>query len=197
MADAADFSPSDSESGILHRAQSGDERAFESLMRAHYESTFRMACSILRDEHEARDVCQEVWVTVWRRLGGFRGEAKFSTWLHPIVVRRAIDRLRTRQRWYRRFLPLGGGEEESASAVAEPAAPESPPEEAERNERRRVFERAVTNLSPKLRVVLALREIEELSYEDMASTLHLRVGTVMSRLFNARRQLARQLEKLP
>ena len=197
MADAAVIPPSDFESEILHRAQSGDERAFEMLMRAHYESTFRLACSILRDEHEARDACQEVWVTVWRSLGSFRGEARFSTWLHPIVVRRAIDRLRSRQRWYRRFLPLLGGGDDDTPAPPEPATTGTPLDEAERDERRQMFEHALALLSPKLRVVLALREIEGLSYEDMARALHLRVGTVMSRLFNARRQLARQLEKLP
>src|SRR6185295_5652904 len=75
-------------------------------MRNQYEPVFRQVNSILRDEHSARDVCQEIWLTVWKNLGTFRGEAKVSTWIHPIATRRAIDHLRGRKRWLNRFIPF-------------------------------------------------------------------------------------------
>lgn len=148
MADATEIPQPDSESGILHRAQAGDERAFELLMRAHYERTFRLAHAILRDEHEARDACQETWITVWRSLKSFRGDSKFSTWLHPIAVRRAVDHLRSRRRWYHRFLPMLTHADD-VSAASEPAAPDNPQEEAGRNERRQYFEQALAGLPPR------------------------------------------------
>ena len=83
---------------LLSRARTGDEAAFGAIMRAHYERTFRLVYSIVRHEHDARDVCQEIWLTVWRELPRYRGDAKFSTWLHPIATRRALDHLRKRRR---------------------------------------------------------------------------------------------------
>lgn len=98
------------EQALLRRAHAGDPDAFGTLMQSHYEPVFRLVQSIIRDEHAARDVCQEIWLAAWRNLKSFRGEAKFSTWIHPIAVRRAIDHLRRRRRWYTRFLPFLPGE---------------------------------------------------------------------------------------
>jgi RNA polymerase sigma-70 factor (ECF subfamily) len=186
---------------LLRRAQAGDEDAFGELMRAHYEPTFRLIYSIIHDEHAARDVCQEVWVSVWRNISKFRGDAKFSTWIHPIAVRRSIDYLRGRQRWFKRFLPFLPGDDKDSDQpgprTPEPVAETNPREETERHESRERFERALASLPPKHRAVLALREINGLSYDEIASTLSIRRGTVMSRLFNARRMLAKKLGDLP
>lgn len=191
----------ESEPDLVRRAQAGEDAAFGVLMRAHYETTFRLVQSILRDEHASRDVCQEVWLTVWRNLGKFRGEAKFSTWIHPIAVRRAIDHLRSRRRWLDRFLPfLTGDEAESdqpGPRTPEPVADDSPRDNLDREERKQRFERALQALPPKHRAVLALREINGLSYDEIAAALSIRRGTVMSRLFNARRMLAQKLGELP
>lgn len=186
----------DAEAELLRRAQSGDEAAFGEIVRAHYEPVFRRVVSIIRNEHDARDVSQEIWLTVWQSLNDYRGEAKFSTWLFSIATRRAIDHLRKRQRWFSRFLPFLTSE--STEAMAEPvsSAP-GPRDQLESNERDARFERAIAALPPKLRAVLAMREIEGLSYEEIAETLGCRPGTVMSRLFNARRQLAQKLGELP
>ena len=89
MPDPAELTP-DAERALVQRASAGDEEAFGTLMRSHYEPVFRLVAAMLRDEHGARDVCQEIWLTVWKNLGTFRGDAKFSTWLHPIATRRAI-----------------------------------------------------------------------------------------------------------
>lgn len=192
----------EAERELIARAQSGSEEAFGRLMRQHYPPIFRLVNSILRDEHSARDVCQEVWISVWKRLGTFRGEARFSTWLHPIATRRAIDHLRSKKRWLNRFIPFLSDTTETDGTDAmghrTPTAPEAadasdPRQEVERDERNARFERAIAALPPKHRAVLALREIQGLSYEEIASHLGLARGTVMSRLFHARRQLAQKL----
>lgn len=186
---------SDAELGaLIERARGGDEAAFGVLVRANYEPVFRLVYSIVRNEHDARDVCQEVWIAAWRAIGSFRGDAKFTTWLHPIATRRAIDHLRSRKRWVTRFLPFL-----SSDGMEAPGADDSPDprEVAEASERTQRFERAIASLPPKHRAVLALREIEGLSYEEIAETMKLRPGTVMSRLHNARRLLARKIGDAP
>lgn len=182
---------SDSEtSALIQRARGGDETAFGALVRANYEPVFRLVFSIVRNEHDARDVCQEVWIAAWRAIANFRGDARLTTWLHPIAVRRSIDFLRGRRRWIARFLPFlseDGHEPPGADTTPDPR------EAAEATERSERFERAIASLPAKHRAVLALREIEGLSYEEIARTMKLRPGTVMSRLHNARRMLARKI----
>lgn len=165
-------------------------------MRSHYEAVFRVIYSILRNEHDARDVSQEVWLKIWQELPKFRGESKFTTWVHPIAVRRSLDHLRKRRRWFDRFLPFGTGDDKHPS-VAEPSTDFTSRDEAEGSERAALLHRALDSLPPKHRAVLALRELQGLSYEEIATAMSLPVGTVMSRLYHARRQLAQKLKKSP
>lgn len=196
----ADASMAETDLDLVRRAKAGDEAAFGDLVRNHYDAAFRVALSILRHEEDARDVCQDVWVTVWRKLAVFRGEAKFSTWLHPIVVRRSLDHLRKRRRWFDRFLPFRdeSGESDVAGdntpSAPEPVEEDTPRDEAERRERDARFERVLATLPPKHRTVLTLREVQGLSYEEIARAMNCRTGTVMSRLFHARRLLVRKLK---
>ena len=178
---------------LLRRAQAGDEAAFGVIMRAHYERTYRLVCAILHNEADARDICQEVWLTVWKQLATFRADSRFSTWLHPIATRRALDHLRKRRRWFDRFLPYGTGDE-NAVEVAEPATTENSGSLAEGNETVTRVRAALASLPPKHRAVLALRELEGLSYEEIAQATGIPVGTVMSRLHHARRLLAERLK---
>lgn len=192
-----DATPADSaEAERLRRAQAGDEAAFGEIVRANYEAVFRRVVGIVRNEHDARDVCQEIWVTVWKNLRDYRGEAKFSTWLYAVATRRAIDHQRKQQRWFVRFLPFLANEE--TGETIEPASTEpGPGEEAEGGERAARFERAIAALPAKHRAVIVMREVEGLSYEEIARQLNCRPGTVMSRLFNARRQLVKILGETP
>lgn len=195
MADTDNPAELADERAIVRRAQAGDEAAFGDVVKLHYEYVFRLVLSVVRNETDARDVAQEVWVAIWKKLGTFRGESKFTTWLHPIAVRKALDHLRGRKRWYGRFLPFL--ENEDGEPIAEPAAEGDPRGDAETSERNDRFERALAALPPKHRAVLALREVQGLSYEEIATALKCRPGTVMSRLFHARRQLARKLQEMP
>jgi RNA polymerase sigma-70 factor (ECF subfamily) len=205
VADAVEITP-ELERELVQRAQAGNEDAFGTLMRSHYEPVFRLVNSMLRDEHSARDVCQEVWLTVWKNLAAFRGESKFSTWVHPIATRRAIDHLRGRKRWFNRFIPFAsdassttdseaGGDR--VAAAPEAIAASDPRQDLEHVERDARFERAIGALPPKHRAVLALREVQGLSYDEIAANLGIARGTVMSRLFHARRLLVQKLGDQP
>ena len=205
MADAVEITP-EAEREWVARARTGDEEAFGMLMRTHYDPVFRLVNSMLRDEHSARDVCQEIWLTVWKHIGSFRGDAKFSTWVHPIATRRAIDHLRGRKRWLNRFIPFlsdtsEGTAEESGGdrvvAAAEATEASDPRQDLEQHEKTARFERAIASLPPKHRAVLALREIQGLSYDEIAENLGIARGTVMSRLFHARRLLVQKLGDQP
>lgn len=197
VGDLADTASVDAEKALLRRAQAGDEAAFGDLVRANYERVFRRVVAITRNEHDARDVSQEIWLTVWRNLKEYRGDAKFSTWLYAIATRRAIDHLRKNRRWFSRFLPFLTEGENSEITVEPASTAPGPRDQMEAGERDARFERAIAALPPKLRAVLAMREIEGLSYDEIAETLNCRPGTVMSRLFNARRLLAQKLKELP
>jgi RNA polymerase sigma-70 factor (ECF subfamily) len=182
---------------LLRRAQSGDEAAFGVIMRTEYARTFRIAYAIVHNEADARDICQEAWLTIWKQLGTFRGDARFTTWLHPIVTRKALDHLRKRRRWFDRFLPFGHGDDDAAVAVPEPATDETAREQTEGNETVVRVRAAIASLPPNHRAVLALREMEGLSYEEIAQATGVPIGTVMSRLFHARKLLAAKLAPKP
>ena len=179
---------------LLRRAQGGDQAAFGTIMRAHHERTFRLAYAIVHHEADARDICQEVWLTVWKQLGTFRGDSRFTTWLHPIVTRKALDHLRRRRRWFDRFLPFNTGEENTVE-VAEPATETTARDAVEGHDTVTRVRAAIAALPPKHRAVLALREMEGLSYEEIAQATGVPTGTVMSRLFHARKLLAEKLGK--
>ena len=188
--------PAEAEAELLRRARGGDEAAFGELVKAHHGAVFRRVAGILRNEHDARDVSQEVWITVWRTLPDYRGDAKFSTWLHAVATRHAIDQTRKQRRWLARFMPFLTRED--TGEMIEPASPApGPGEQLEGAEREAHFERAIAALPAKHRAVLMLREVEGLSYEEIAQQLHCRPGTVMSRLFNARRMLVKKSGELP
>lgn len=186
----------DAEAERLRRAQAGDEAAFGEIVKANYEAVFRRVVGIVRNEHDARDVCQEIWLTVWRSLKDYRGDAKFSTWLYSVATRRAIDHQRKQQRWFVRFLPFLANEKTGETIEPASTAP-GPGEEVEGAERAARFERAIAALPEKHRAVLTMREVEGLSYEEIARQLDCQPGTVMSRLFNARRLLAQKLGEIP
>jgi RNA polymerase sigma-70 factor (ECF subfamily) len=179
---------------LLRRAQAGDQAAFGVIMRAHHERTFRLAYAIVHNEADARDISQEAWLTVWKRIATFRCDSRFSTWLHPIVTRRALDHLRKRRRWFDRFLPFNTGDD-NAVEVAEPATEDNARTAAEGTDTVSRVRAAMAALPPKHRAVLALREMEGLSYEEIAAATGVPTGTVMSRLFHARRLLAEKLGK--
>jgi RNA polymerase sigma-70 factor (ECF subfamily) len=185
----------DDENTQLHLAQAGDEVAFGALMTAHYSYVYRLVYGIVRHEHDARDICQEVWLTVWRKLPDYQGVGKFTTWLHPVATRRALDHLRKRRRWYDRFLPFASGSD--ANHTIDATVGEDGHNDNDRADLRDRLDQALATLPPMQRTVLTLREVQGLSYEEIAKAAGIPAGTVMSRLYHARRLLAKKLKENP
>jgi RNA polymerase sigma-70 factor (ECF subfamily) len=173
------------------RAREGDHAAFRVLVERYQGRAFSLALRVLRDEEQARDVVQDAFLKAYGALGRFEGRSGFYTWLHRIVMNLCLDRKR-REKSARQ---VEWSEEVERDAEADPEAPETPePELAlERAELRAELARAIGALPEDARRTLELREIDGLSYQEIAECLGVPKGTVMSRLHYARRRLRRTL----
>lgn len=178
---------SSDDSELIERCRAGDLSAFEPLVEKYRQRVWRLAFQILRDREEAWDVAQEAFVRAYQSLPTFRGQSAFYTWVFRIVVNLATDRRRQRGARARAF----GGEPVSAEewerTVADSAA--GPELLAARAEERRLIGKALDALSPDHRTVIMLNDIEGLTYREVAEVLRIPMGTVMSRLHNARKRL--------
>ena len=175
------------ESHLVDRLRRGDPRAFEELVIAHQHRVFGVALRMLRNRAEAEEVAQEVFLRVHRSIGDFRGEAKLSTWLYAIASRLCLNRLASGER---RIAHEG---EETLARVASGDA--DPADEVERGELEAALQRAVAELPDERRIVVVLRDLEGLSYEEIAAALELPLNTVRSRLHRARMDLKNKLER--
>lgn len=179
----------ESEEELVARAREGDAAAFELLVRAHLSSVWRVAWRILRQKEDAEDMAQEVFMTAYQALSGYRGECRLSTWLHRITVTRCLNHLRSRgERMRRASRPLEVATEQMfvPPEATHPATPLHALEQKEIGER---LARCLDRLPPLWRSTLALRDGEELSYEEMADALGVPLGTIRSRLARARSAL--------
>ena len=184
---------------LVGRCRAGDESAFDELVRRHQQRAFNVAYQILRDHEDATEVAQDAFVRVYRNLNEFRGECEFTTWLHQIVVNLA----RNKHRWWKRRgkertvsldRPLtleAAGSSPLAVAGTSPA----PDAEAARAEYVALLSRRMGELPQKFREILVLRNVEDLSYEQIATVLRCSVGTVKSRLARARDHLRKAMEQ--
>jgi len=180
--------PSDGE--LLRLARDGDPAAFRILIRRHDRYLYRIARSVLLDDHEAEDVVQETYVRAFTRLVDFRGDASLSTWLTRIALNEALKRRRRR----RRTVPLEVIDVAPHCAVqinqSPMVAPDQDPERATaQHQLRRFLEQAIDDLPEGFRTVFVMRDIEEASTEETASVLGIRQQTVKTRLHRARRML--------
>ena len=171
---------------LVAHAAHGSEAAFGIIMRRHNRLLFRTARSIVKDDPEAEDVLQESYLRAWRALGGFRSDARLSTWLVRIVVNEALGRLRRR---HAEIIPL-----EAAMNSLEPGTlaslsdePDRRPEQsAMRTQLRSLMEARIDRLPEAFRTVFVLRAVEEMSVEEVAQALGIPEATVRSRFFRAR-----------
>jgi RNA polymerase sigma-70 factor (ECF subfamily) len=183
-----------SETGLVERCRRGDAEAFARLMVLHEGMVFNLAARLLRDAEEARDLSQEVFLQVFRTLGGFEGRSSLRTWIYRIVV----NQCRNRQRWWRRrrrghSLPLQDLTDAQEARLSAAQAEQGPQHELERRDRAREVQAALSALSFDHRAILMLREVEGLSCEEIAQALALPAGTVKSRLARAREALRRRV----
>ena len=177
------------------RVGAGDRRAFEVLMRRNNRTLFRTARAILRDDAEAEDALQEGYLSAYRSIGSFRGDAKLSTWLVRIVANEALMRVRKRARGAQVITLRSEGVEDMdpASDGAQPSEQEGPERAASRGEVRRLLEQKIDTLPESFRAVFVLRALEELSVEETAQALGIPAPTVRTRFFRARSLLREAL----
>src|SRR6185436_15818067 len=174
---------------LVRRAQRGDMSAFEELVTRHRDKIYARAFSMMRNEDEAVDLSQEAWVKGWQRLKQFQGESSFVTWMTRIVINLCLDQLRKQKRQRAESIEqleedLGGVERQMPTVAVNPT------EGLERSELRRRIDDALAKLSYEHRTVLILHEFEDLEYKEIAKRMECSIGTVMSRLFYARRKMA-------
>src|SRR2546427_10061619 len=180
------------EPALVRAAQRGDMGAFEELVARHRDKIFARALSMMRNEEEAIDLSQEAWVKAWQRLKQFQGEASFGTWMTRIVINLCLDQLRKQKR--HRTESIEGMDEESGGVERQmPVVTVNPTAGLERAELRRRIDQAMAQLSYEHRTVMVLHEFEELEYKEIAKRMQCSIGTVMSRLFYARRKMANLL----
>src|SRR6266478_3537256 len=180
---------------LVRAAQSGDMAAFEELVARHRDKIYARALSMMRNEEDAIDLSQEAWVKAWQRLRQFQGEASFGTWMTRIVINLCLDQLRKQKR--QRTESIEEMSEESGGVERHmPVVTINPTAGLERQELRQRIDRALNQLSYEHRTVLVLHEFEEMEYKQIAKTMECSIGTVMSRLFYARRKLAALLANL-
>jgi RNA polymerase sigma-70 factor (ECF subfamily) len=177
------------EQALLVRLRRGDPEAFESLVLEHQDRLYDFCFRMLGDREEAHDLVQEVFVSVHQHVRRFREDARLSTWLFRISKNHCLNRLKYLQR-------RGRGRSEaydevSAAAIAEGGgAPPQPDAALDAARERARVQRAISQLDPDARMLVALRDIEGLSYDEIVDITELPEGTVKSRLHRAREKLA-------
>jgi len=180
---------------LVVRAQQGDQRAFRELFERYHKRAYAVAFGVLKNKHDALDVVQEAFVKVHRHLDGFQGSSSFYTWLYRIVMNLAIDQLRRKKT--ARPVEYDDAIDREGALADEHVLPRmldaNPRRTVIRRELMARVEAALATLPDYHRQVIVLREIEGLSYEEMAEVLEVPKGTIMSRLFHARQKLQRAL----
>ena len=178
---------------LIRRAQSGDEGAFEQLLLAHQKSVYNLCLRMAGNPDDALDLSQEAFIRAWRALGQYQFDAAFSTWLFRLTSNVCIDFLRRQKRQQHMSLTVTDDDEPGEEFTVPDPAP-GPEEQAVHNERRQAVARVMAALPEDYRAVMQLRAVEELSYEQIAEILDIKVGTVKSRLARARTQLRKILK---
>ena len=177
------------EQALLVRLRRGDPEAFESLVLEHQDRLYDFCFRMLGDREEAHDLVQEIFVSVHQHVRRFREDARLSTWLFRISKNHCLNRLKYLQRRGRGRSEVY--DEVSAAAIAEGGgAPPQPDAALDAARERARVQRAISQLDPDARMLVALRDIEGLSYDEIVDITELPEGTVKSRLHRAREKLA-------
>ena len=172
----------------MRRVLEGDVNAFEDLVTEHEKGVYAIAQRMTGNAEDAADMTQETFIKAYNSLSSFRGDSKFSVWLYRIATNVCLDFLRSRSRKPTVSLSVEDDDgEETQMDIADES--QSPEQLLERGLTRDAVRRGLKSLSPEYRQILLLREIQGLSYEEIAEALTLEVGTVKSRIFRARKRL--------
>jgi RNA polymerase sigma-70 factor (ECF subfamily) len=185
------------DAALIERCRAGDVAAFEPLVEKYRQRVWRLAYNTLRDREEAWDVAQEAFIRAYQALPSFRGQSAFYTWLYRIVMNVAADRARSRGAQGRAFGTERVPEEDWERVLSDQnPGDERPDAAAARLEERQKIMQALDTLPEHHRKIIMLSDLEGLSYREIADTLEIPMGTVMSRLHNARKRLRDALKPL-
>ena len=183
---------------LVKRCQKGDSEAFDELVTRYRTGIFGMIYNMVHNEQDAWDLAQDSFLKAWKSIGRFRGQSSFYTWIYRIVTNVTIDWLRKKQ------VKGSGTEFDDAVQLKEidpasrtvPKADALPYQQMERQEIRARIDAAIQQLSPEHRAVILMKETEDMQYHEIAEALGCSIGTVMSRLFYARKKLQNLLRDL-
>ncbi len=189
-----DFSSAPDEA-LVQAARQGQLEAFEELVARHRDKVYARALSILHNEEDAVDLSQEAWIKAWQRLEQFQGDSSFATWITRIVINVCLDHLRRQKRWPSESIEALDEETGNRDWLLPPVTV-NPTAGLERAELQARIWQALGQLSVAHRTVLILHEFEGMEYRKIAEIMGCSIGTVMSRLFYARRRLAALLQDL-
>ena len=170
----------------VEAARQGDQSAFEQLVHLYEKRVLALTTRMCKNPEDAEEAAQEAFLSAWQGLPFFRGDASFSTWLYRLASNACVDLLR---REGRRQSAAGPSLNDEEVQLEVPDTAPSPQEQAERSELRQQIEAGLQALTPDHRQVLLLREMHQLSYDEIAQTLDVDVGTVKSRINRGRKQL--------
>jgi RNA polymerase sigma-70 factor (ECF subfamily) len=185
-------SPDDT--SLVRDARRGDAQAFRALVERYQRRVYQLALGMVKDPDEAMDITQETFVRVHRYLPSFKGDSSFFTWTYRIATNLCLDSARRRGRSER--VEMDESDAEIEARMDPPSAALAGPQRAALNaELKAKIDEALASLSENHRAILLLREVEGLSYEELAHALGIRKGTVMSRLFHARLKMQRKLRE--
>lgn len=190
------ISERDLDQELVLRAQNGDQRAFELLVAKYERRIARLLSRMIRDQSEIEDVAQEAFIKAYRALPSFRGESAFYTWLYRIAINTAKNHLSTLGR--RPVLSAEYDDEDGDSVDAASLVPDFHTPETELSNKQIVstVNEAVEALPEELREAITLREMDGLSYDEIAAAMDCPIGTVRSRIFRAREAIANRLRPL-
>lgn len=181
----------DTDRDLVSAAQRGDGVAFDELVRRHTGAMYRVAFRILNDRAEAEDAVQDAWVSAWRSLPRFRGDAAPTTWLYRVVTNAALGRVRRR----RPAVPVDTSDEALSPLLSDRDSGD-PAGHAVRCEEAELVHRAIAALEPSQRAPLVLREFEGMSYEQIAEVLEVNTAALRARVHRARLALLERLEEM-
>ncbi len=174
---------------LVELAQEGDIAAFEELVTRYQDKVYHMTLGMMRHRQDAEDATQEAFLKAYEAIGGFKGRSKFSTWLYRIAKNTCLDMIRkkSRRRTFSLDKPMETDEGEVEREIS--GALSNPEEELRRDSLRELVKEGLATISPKYRVAVILRDMQGLSYREIAAILDCSLGTVKSRLYRGRQQL--------
>jgi RNA polymerase sigma-70 factor (ECF subfamily) len=178
---------------LIESLREGDQRAYEELIARFQQPVYTLALRLLNNQSEACDVVQEVFLKVFRSIGNFRGQSTLKTWIYRITVNEAHNARRWFFRHRRRELDLNATPEESHTIREIPDTGRTPFDEAVTSQQRAMIEVALENISAIFREAVVLRDIADLSYEEIAEVLGVNLGTVKSRILRGREAMRQEL----